>query len=143
MFYSNHGHYLSLSITGSTTSELPIVAVSPCSIACSGPGAQRYCGMDERMSRKTTVSLFRVRCYGTVVYIPRRVCLKPNRSRACPSSAWPKGHTIFIFFCTSPYVLTSWMTCTHTKSPTNDISKMIMITQERRVERERGEVCIS
>ena len=93
MFYSNHGHYLSLSITGSTTSELPIVAVSPCSIACSGPGAQRYCGMDERMSRKTTVSLFRVRCYGTVAYIPRRVCLKPNRSRACPSSAWPKGHT--------------------------------------------------
>ena len=47
------------------------------------------------------------------------------------------------FFCTSPYVLTSWMTCTHTRSPINDISKMIMITQEQRVERERGEKCAS
>lgn len=47
--------------------------------------------------------------------------------------------TLNFFFGTSLNVLTSWMTCTHSKSPTNDISKMIMITQERRVERERGE----
>jgi hypothetical protein len=50
-------HYLSLSIIGSsTTSELPIVAVSPtASNAFSGSGVQRCGEMDERMSR---VSLY-------------------------------------------------------------------------------------
>jgi hypothetical protein len=120
-------------------------------------GAQRYGEMDERMSRKRP---YRYSESGVMVqYIPHRVGLKPNRSRACPP-AWPKGHTFkrvmspvsvryvlasdplplfFFFFCTSQYVLTSWMTCTHTKSRTNDTSKMIMITQGQRVERERGE----
>jgi hypothetical protein len=85
MFYSNH---LSLSIISSTTSELPI-AVSPCSIACSGPGAQRYGEMDERMSRKRP---HRYSESGVMVqYIPHRVRLKPNRSRALPGNQECKG----------------------------------------------------
>jgi hypothetical protein len=95
MFYSNHGHYLSLSITGSTTSELSIVAVSPCSIVCSGPGAQRYGELDERMSRKRP---YRYSESGAMVqYFPQSRTVfvsKPNRSCMGMPFSLAKGHCL-------------------------------------------------
>lgn len=62
--------------------------------------------MDERMSRKRP---HRYSESGVMVqHIPRRIHLKPNRSRAC-LSAWPKGHTLkgVISPVSVRYILTS------------------------------------
>ncbi len=131
-FYNNHGHRLLLSIIGSTTSELPIVAVSFRSIECSGPGGVLARWRDGRKDepRMTVVSLFRGRCHGIALPalqllistellpgMPVSLAKGPHFLRVPRLSVCQVRTTslrslaLIFFFCTSPYVLTSWVTC--------------------------------
>lgn len=80
-----------------------------------GTAIWRYGRKDEP---QTTVSLFRVRCYGTANRSPqlgqRATLLKGVMSvSVCQVRTGLRSLALIFFFCTSPYVLTSWMTCTH------------------------------